>query len=113
LMLLLAYLVWRLPRRIGDPYAGLHDASAPTLSEALVVAPREDEGGDRIDVRDAPKPAPVRIDRGIFRAYDIRGVVGETLDIGVAELIGHAIGSLMHEQGLNDIVIGRDGRLSG
>ncbi len=113
LMLLLAYLVWRLPRRIRDPYAGLDDASAPTLSEALVVAPREDQGAGRIDVRDAPKPAPVRIDRGIFRAYDIRGVVGETLDIGVAELIGHAIGSLMHEQGLNDIVIGRDGRLSG
>ena len=55
----------------------------------------------------------VAIDRGIFRAYDIRGVVGQTLDAGVAELIGHAIGSLMHDQGLTDIVVGRDGRLSG
>ena len=40
-------------------------------------------------------------------------MVGKTLDAGVAELIGQAIGSLMHEQGLRDIVVGRDGRLSG
>src|SRR5690606_11323229 len=59
------------------------------------------------------RPAPVPIDRGIFRAYDIRGIVGQTLDAGVAELIGLAIGSLMREQDLTDIVVGRDGRLSG
>ena len=78
--------------------------------------------------RDHPKPAysmprdlgesravalPVAIDRGIFRAYDIRGVVGSTLDISVAELIGQAVGSLMADKGLDDIVVGRDGRLSG
>src|SRR5690606_33932199 len=34
-------------------------------------------------------------------------------DAGVAELIGQSIGSLMAEQDLADIVIGRDGRLSG
>ena len=60
----------------------------------------------------AAKPSVV-IDRGIFRAYDIRGVMGQTLDAGVAELIGQAIGSLMHDKGLEDIVVGRDGRLSG
>ena len=48
-----------------------------------------------------------------YYAYDIRGVVGTSLDANLAELIGHAVGSLMHEQGLKDIVIGRDGRLSG
>ena len=61
-------------------------------------------------------PAPgagLPVDPGIFRAYDIRGVVGKTLDAGVAELIGRAIGTLMQEQGASDIVIGRDGRLSG
>ena len=31
----------------------------------------------------------------------------------VCEQIGQAIGSLMHEKGLKDIVVGRDGRLSG
>ena len=40
-------------------------------------------------------------------------MVGQTLDAGVAELIGQAIGSLMEAKGLDDIVIGRDGRLSG
>jgi len=49
----------------------------------------------------------------IFRAYDIRGIVGQTLDTGIARQIGHAIGSLMHEQHLPGIVVGRDGRLSG
>jgi len=58
-------------------------------------------------------PQAVAIDRSIFRAYDIRGVVGQTLDIGVAELIGQAVGSLMADKGLDDIVVGRDGRLSG
>ena len=57
--------------------------------------------------------APLAVDPGIFRAYDIRGIVGKTLDIGVAEAIGSAVGSLMQEQGATDIVIGRDGRLSG
>jgi len=49
----------------------------------------------------------------IFRAYDIRGIVGQTLDADIARQIGHAIGSLMHDAGLPAIVIGRDGRLSG
>ena len=53
------------------------------------------------------------VDKSIFRAYDIRGVVGDTLSKEVAHKIGQAIGSLMHEKGLKDIVVGRDGRLSG
>jgi phosphomannomutase/phosphoglucomutase len=57
--------------------------------------------------------APLAVDPGIFRAYDIRGVIGKTLDTGVAEAIGRAVGSLMQEQGCVDIVVGRDGRLSG
>ncbi|HST43766.1 MAG TPA: phosphomannomutase/phosphoglucomutase, partial [Luteimonas sp.] len=112
ILALLAYVLWRLPRRIHDPRITVHDAGAPTLEQALVTAPQV-QGEKTIDVRDAPKAAPVRIDRGIFRAYDIRGIVGQTLDIGVAELIGHAIGSLMQDRGHNDIVVGRDGRLSG
>ncbi|MDN5924633.1 MAG: phosphomannomutase/phosphoglucomutase [Xanthomonadales bacterium] len=49
----------------------------------------------------------------MFRAYDIRGVLGETLDTGVARLIGQAIGSAACERGMTEIVVGRDGRLSG
>jgi len=55
-------------------------------------------------------PAP---DPGIFRAYDIRGIVGQSLDADVARQIGQAIGTRMAELGLADIVVGRDGRLSG
>lgn len=49
----------------------------------------------------------------IFRAYDIRGVVGETLSPTIARLIGKAIGSEAAEKGQTAIVVGRDGRLSG
>jgi phosphomannomutase/phosphoglucomutase len=62
----------------------------------------------------APKsPAKVAVDPSIFRAYDIRGVVGRTLNAGVARLLGQSIGTLMREQALTEIVVGRDGRLSG
>ena len=56
---------------------------------------------------------PTRLDRSIFRAYDIRGVLGSTLDEGVARLIGQAVGSTMIDKGLREIVVGRDGRHSG
>ncbi len=49
----------------------------------------------------------------IFRAYDIRGIVGETLDEDIVYLIGRAIGSEAYERGQQQIVVGRDGRLSG
>lgn len=52
-------------------------------------------------------------DKSIFRAYDIRGVVGETLDESVAEAIGRAVGSEARHRGLARIAVARDGRLSG
>ena len=60
-----------------------------------------------------PATRGVALDPGIFRAYDVRGVIGKTLDAGIAELLGQSIGSAMQQQGLLDIVVGRDGRLSG
>ena len=53
------------------------------------------------------------VDKHIFRAYDVRGVVGKTLDTGIARALGQAIGMVLREQHLSNIVIGRDGRLSG
>jgi phosphomannomutase/phosphoglucomutase len=49
----------------------------------------------------------------IFKAYDIRGIVGNTLTPPIAELIGRAIGSEARARQQNAIAIGRDGRLSG
>ncbi|MEO6967817.1 MAG: phosphomannomutase/phosphoglucomutase [Rhodanobacteraceae bacterium] len=72
-------------------------------------------------IKPAPQPAavakraatPSAIDRGIFRAYDIRGVVGKTLTEDSARAIGRAIGSVMRDKNLPEIAVGRDGRLSG
>jgi phosphomannomutase / phosphoglucomutase len=49
----------------------------------------------------------------IFKAYDIRGIIDQTLDADIANLIGKAFGSEMKEQGESTVVVGRDGRLSG
>ena len=49
----------------------------------------------------------------IFKAYDIRGIVGKTLTSNIVERIGHAIGSEARARQQNRIVVGRDGRLSG
>lgn len=49
----------------------------------------------------------------IFKAYDIRGIVGKTLTAELIETIGHAIGSEASARDQHTIVIGRDGRLSG
>ncbi|OQW42944.1 MAG: phosphoglucomutase [Proteobacteria bacterium SG_bin4] len=49
----------------------------------------------------------------IFKAYDIRGIVGKTVTAENVEKIGHAIGSEARARNLTAIAIGRDGRLSG
>jgi phosphomannomutase/phosphoglucomutase len=49
----------------------------------------------------------------IFKAYDIRGIVGKTLTNEIAELIGHAIGSEAVARKQTRVAVGRDGRLSG
>lgn len=57
--------------------------------------------------------APVDLTAGIFRAYDIRGIVGKTLDGGVAEQVGRVLGTLALEKQAGPVVVARDGRLSG
>ncbi|HSO07126.1 MAG TPA: phosphomannomutase/phosphoglucomutase [Pelomicrobium sp.] len=51
--------------------------------------------------------------REIFKAYDVRGVVGKTLTPAIVEGIGQAIGSEARARGQQAVAIGRDGRLSG
>ncbi|HVE07734.1 MAG TPA: phosphomannomutase/phosphoglucomutase [Paraburkholderia sp.] len=53
------------------------------------------------------------ISQSIFKAYDIRGVIGKTLDAEVARSIGRAFGSEVRAQGGDAVVVARDGRLSG
>jgi len=54
-----------------------------------------------------------RLPQEIFKAYDIRGVVGDTLTDDIVRDIGHAIGSEARDRDVETVVIGRDGRMSG
>ncbi len=47
----------------------------------------------------------------IFRAYDIRGRVGDELNDDVYYSVGLAVGSILFEKGLDQVVVGFDGRL--
>lgn len=53
-----------------------------------------------------------RFDPTILRAYDVRGVVGETLHAADARALGRAFGTVVAETGGTRVAVGRDGRLS-
>ena len=55
----------------------------------------------------------MHFDASIFKAYDIRGVVGRTIDDVFAEHLGRAFGSEALALGEKAVAVGRDGRLSG
>ncbi len=56
---------------------------------------------------------PVTPPPEIFKAYDIRGIVGTTLTPAIVETIGRAIGAEARARGDSAVVVARDGRLSG
>lgn len=55
----------------------------------------------------------MRVNPEIFRACDIRGIVGKTLSAEVAFLLGQSFGTLAQQKGQTKVVVARDGRLSG
>ena len=57
--------------------------------------------------------AGAALPREIFKAYDIRGIVGSTLTPEIVEAIGQALGSEAAARRQTQICIGYDGRLSG
>jgi phosphomannomutase / phosphoglucomutase len=59
-----------------------------------------------------PSPDNLEIPLEIFRAYDIRGVVDETITKDLVTKIGQAIGSEAGVSGQTKIVVGRDARNS-
>jgi phosphomannomutase / phosphoglucomutase len=54
-----------------------------------------------------------KISKDIFRAYDIRGIVNKDLTIETVHLISKAFAVACHDKGIKQIVVARDGRLSG
>ncbi len=55
----------------------------------------------------------MQVDPSVFKAYDIRGIVGRTIDDAFAEHLGRAFGSEAIAAGERAVAVGRDGRLSG
>ena len=53
-----------------------------------------------------------KVNSTIYRAYDIRGIVNQTLTSDIVFNIAQAVASEAKEKNINTIVIGRDGRLS-
>jgi len=130
----LAQSLARLPRRSSEssntPLKGTAAApvAQPAARPAELVAPLFqdtdildidilDEDQDLLGLEQSPamsnsQSAP-QLPDDIFRAYDIRGVVGDTLTAEYAYWIGRAIGSQSLAQGEPKVIVGRDGRLSG
>ena len=131
----LAQSLARLPRRSsaeGSSTAVKGTAAAPAAQPAAKPAERVDplfqdtdildidildEDQDLLGLEQSPamsnsQSAP-QLPDDIFRAYDIRGVVGDTLTAEYAYWIGRAIGSQSLAQGEPKVIVGRDGRLSG
>jgi len=52
------------------------------------------------------------LDKSIFRTYDIRGIVGESLTEDSVFCMGQALGSLLRDIGEDHMIIARDGRVS-
>lgn len=49
---------------------------------------------------------------GLFREYDLRGIVGKELTDSIAEKVGRAYCTYVKDRGVKTISVGRDGRLS-
>jgi len=74
---------------------------------AAPVVPADRKPADKKIVKETTVLSEV-----IFRKYDIRGVVGDTLTPEVVTKIGQAIGTAAEEAKQKTVVVGRDGRLS-
>jgi phosphomannomutase len=55
----------------------------------------------------------MKFNPSVFKAYDIRGIVGQTIDERFARHLGRAFGSQALAEGERAVAVGRDGRLSG
>lgn len=127
---ILAQTLARLPRRANESAAAPERTpakpAAPSKPADLVDPLFQDTDILDIDILDEDQDllgleqtlamttqAAPKLPADIFRAYDIRGVVGNTLTAETAYWVGRAIGSQSLAQGEPNVAVGRDGRLSG
>ncbi len=88
---------------------------SPNVQKSDALAQIEDSNEQSSSQEQQPKSLEEHVlpDKSIFKAYDIRGIVGETLTESAVKLIGQAIGTENLNRGRKSIVVARDGRLSG
>ena len=86
------------------------DMTLEQMKQAGVIAAQAPPVPE-FNIKESLQPK-VPLERSIFRAYDIRGIIGVNLDPGVACKVGEAVGTILVEKGLRGIVVGYDGRLS-
>jgi phosphomannomutase / phosphoglucomutase len=89
-------------------------AAEPPFNTELETPAKEPTKLQPLDKEDISPVEPLRFDpkSAIFRAYDIRGIVGKTLTEEIVFDIGRALASEAKELGCQIVVIGRDGRNS-
>lgn len=88
-------------------------APAPHEEPNDFDVPMMDSDSDLLGMNQSPSTPPRTVVKPeIFRAYDIRGIVGQALTNDTAHQIGLAIGSEAYDRGEQTIIVGRDGRLS-
>ncbi len=98
----------------GDYAVEVHDTSStevapeiPAVDEPAIIAEKIPLQFDMPDVIGSTDKHAA-----IFRAYDIRGIAGETLTKDIAYDIGRSLGTDAKKQGCATMVLGRDGRTS-
>ena len=107
-----------MPVHRSAPLRQDHAPAAPVEAGASAPAPVAANPAGRAasaasDPPAAPPPGrPVALPSAIFRAYDIRGIVGETLTPEIVRRIGRAVGAEADRRGVGTLVAGRDGRHS-
>ncbi|MDD2767887.1 MAG: phosphomannomutase/phosphoglucomutase [Methylococcus sp.] len=98
-----------------DALAAAENAEPPLVADPesepgqLPLPPQPLQKEEKSHVEIPPVPS---IDSSLFRAYDIRGIVGDSLSPEAARAIGRAIGSEALDRGELWVNIARDGRLS-
>lgn len=99
----------------ADPmYMSKDSIQLEELDDVAALDDLDDTKEKETSSEKAPPPANLpTLPEEIFKAYDIRGIVGKTLTAENILFIGHAIGSEAKKRGLDSIVFARDGRLSG
>ena len=100
-------------RRAEQAKAAADKAAARQVGDADVEAAYATVEGESPGIVVEEEETKVKLPAEIFRAYDVRGVVGKSLTADVVRQIGRAIGAEAKARAQQTVVVGRDGRNSG